>query len=444
MTSRRAYPLAAVVLTMISFILVKTGRDALFFDAPSSLRSLPLAFVWIGLASIPAAAGHLAAFERWGTRHTRVGLLAGAAALLAVWPLLPGTGQIVGILFVVVPVLFAAVFASVWLLAGDLLESEAKPSQIAAYAQIAAGSTLGGVLGGLLARLLAEWVGPGVLLALGGALLAPVAALAVVAHRAFPADDVAPSATCEAPSATAPPSPEPAEPSRSPFRGAVELIRSSPIVATLVGIGALASAAGLLIEFQFYAVVVREGAASSTFFAGFYTAVNAAALIVQLVITPALQRRTGVTGALLVMPMGLFLLGGAVALSATLASRAALRVGEAGLKSAVHRAAWEQAFLPLGKKRRAVAKTVVDGMTGRASEALVGITLFVWITIAGADAIHLMPVTVAICLALAGWIALTFSLRRFVDGTPGTGEFVPTPLDHSCPVTSAQGVGKRR
>jgi hypothetical protein len=63
------YPIFAVGLSMVSFILVKTGRDAVFFD-PRGLERLPLAYMWIALASIPAAYFNLQFMRRFGARAT--------------------------------------------------------------------------------------------------------------------------------------------------------------------------------------------------------------------------------------------------------------------------------------------------------------------------------------------------------------------------------------
>jgi len=93
---------------------------------------------------------------------------------------------------------------------------------------------------------------------------------------------------------------------------------------------------------------------------------------------PRLQRSIGVAGSLLVMPAAL--LGGAVlaAFSAGLVVRGALRVTEGGLKASIHRASWEQAFLPAGADRD-VAKLVVDGMGAHLGEGLIAVLLYLWI-----------------------------------------------------------------
>lgn len=51
------FPIAAVGLSTAAFITIKTVRDALCFTQ-TELQELPLAFMWIALASLPAGLLH--------------------------------------------------------------------------------------------------------------------------------------------------------------------------------------------------------------------------------------------------------------------------------------------------------------------------------------------------------------------------------------------------
>ncbi len=83
--SRTLYPVLAVSLTTAGFITLKTGRDALYFQ-DDALRSLPWAYIWIAMASMPAAMIHLRAMSRGGPRRTRTGaFLVSALMILAMW-----------------------------------------------------------------------------------------------------------------------------------------------------------------------------------------------------------------------------------------------------------------------------------------------------------------------------------------------------------------------
>ena len=74
---------AALMVLTASFILVKTGRDALYFQ-DEGLFDLPYAYFGIMLASAPMALGTLELMRRLGARTARLVLpMIVAAALLA-------------------------------------------------------------------------------------------------------------------------------------------------------------------------------------------------------------------------------------------------------------------------------------------------------------------------------------------------------------------------
>ena len=147
--TRTRYPILAVGLSMVGFIIIKTGRDSVFFQ-DQGLFDLPLAYVYIAAASLPAAMMHLGAIARWGARRTRTGLFVLSALTLS--PFTPflqvGNSVLLLAFFVAVPTIFAAVFAGAWLLAGDLLEEATDEIKRWAYSRIGAASMIGGILGG--------------------------------------------------------------------------------------------------------------------------------------------------------------------------------------------------------------------------------------------------------------------------------------------------------
>ena len=92
--------------------------------------------------------------------------------------------------------------------------------------------------------------------------------------------------------------------------------------------------------------------------------------------------------------------------------RAILRVTEGGLKAAVHRSIWEQAFLSIDRKSRDVAKVIVDGMFARVAE--------------GGGAV-------------CGWVAITRRLARLGCSGIQPGDELAPRLPDSCPCVSALG-----
>ena len=182
---RTWYPALAVGTAMVSFITIKTGRDAIFFRE-SGLTELPLAYILIAAVAVPAAMIHLAALERWGARRTRTALFfLTTLALLAFVPALSAEveGWVLTAFFAFVPTVFAADFAGAWLLAGDLLEGADEKTRGWAYSRIGAASMLGGVAGGLLARGLSAFFPPVALIVAGSLTLVLSGFVVARAHR---------------------------------------------------------------------------------------------------------------------------------------------------------------------------------------------------------------------------------------------------------------------
>lgn len=357
------YPILAVGVSMVSFILVKTGRDAVFFGH-GGLRELPLAYIWIAIASVPAAWLNLKAMERWGARRVRVGVqLVSALTMLSVVPwVAPENRLLLTVLFIMVPVLYAAVFATTWLLAGDLLEGAPRETIRWAYTWIGVASMLGGICGGFVAKGLAVFLGPAWLIAVGAAVLSVVSGLCVLGHRRHsPAGRPAAGAD-----------PLEAEPERP-------ALLSQPYVRAMIGISVASSIIALFIDFQFYAMAATTGKGGMQFFANFYILLNICSMVLQLFVAPRLQDRFGIGGALMVLPGALLGGAGIVTFSTTVFSRSVLKVTEGGLKSSVFRSIWEQVFLQIDREQRGVAKTLVDGVFARVSEGVGAIALYAWI-----------------------------------------------------------------
>jgi ATP/ADP translocase len=179
---------------------------------------------------------------------------------------------------------------------------------------------------------------------------------------------------------------------------------------------------GLLVEFRFYVAAATSGndaRQNASLFASIYLVLNAAALVVQLVITPRLQKAVGVHGSLLVLPSAV--LGGATSLlaSASLFGPSLLRAVEGGLRSSIHRVSWEQAYLSIETARRAQAKLIVDGMAGRLAEGATAVVLLVWLRLVvggrplGAD--DTSSITYVLLAASLVWVGLV----RTLGGTRG-------------------------
>src|SRR5947207_1338904 len=324
---------AALLLMTGGFILAKTGRDALYFQE-NGLYDLPKAYLGIAVLNLPVAAIMLGLMRWIGTRWARVAAAMGMAAALVLVAQVakPGGGSLMTLIFMGIPLGFGVLFSSAWLLAADLLEHATRSQLTRAYGLIGAASILGGILGALLAKALAMRVEPQMFFLLGAGMLASAGVLMATAHRICPRRSVYRAGGMVLPT-----------------RRDIGLVIREPYTRLLFAIAMLGALAGLLIEFQFYLAAAtsgQTGRANASFFADFYLALGVAALTLQVLLLPALQRRFGVYGTLFILPGALF--GGAAALVATASGfmRSLLRVAEGSLKSSVHRVSWEQTYLP--------------------------------------------------------------------------------------------------
>ncbi len=390
-----------MLLMSTSLVLTRTARDALYFQG-GGLFDLPKAYVGIAVLSIPLALGVIGLMRILGPRLLRVvAPLVLALILLSLYPVVrPGGGLLMTAFFMLVPLAFGVLFSLSWLLAADLFdhvpeESRAKPNGVYGGATIS-----GGIIGGVLARVLSEFVAPADLILFGAAFTVASAAVMLLAQRRFPlnmqplheADD-------------------------EPRRRIHEIIRE-PYMLGLLAIAVTGAVTGIIVEFQFFfaaATAGNDAKESAALFADLYTVLNIAALVVQVLIVPKLQRRIGVGGSLLILPAAL--VGGAAMLlaSPSLLLQSGVRATEGGLKSSVHRSNWEQTFVPISRATRNMVKLVIDGVGARLGEGLAAVFVLVWLS--GATPDHLESrdtsgITSFMLLAALLWLILVRQLQR--------------------------------
>ncbi len=399
---RTAFPSLALFLLMAAFMVTKTGRDALYFQRDGFFE-LPKAYLGIAILAGPAAAFTLSVMRFAGPRRSRVFTTLVAAAVQAAfyWVAEPGGGLRMTLVWLAIPLQYGVLLSQAWLLAADLLEAAPRPALPELYSVLGASSMFGGLTGAAAARSLGSLVEAEALFLAGSALLAVAAVVMSLAQ-----------ATCRAAGMSEDPSGAPAPPGGRPpgLREMAQVLRQRyPMLLAMVGV--VGAVVGVLIEFQFYWSVSDPAATprdNVQLFANFYLWLNGAALLVQLLGMPPLQRRVGVRGSLLVLPVALC--GGAalMAVSASTLARAGLRIAESGLKSSIHRSNWEQAYLPLERRARAMSKLLVDGVAARVGEGIAAIMLLVWLRGTGGDISRQDTVWIAYALLVcsAVWLAL--------------------------------------
>lgn len=422
-----------------AFILAKTGRDALFFQGSGGLFQLPLVYINIGVASMPLALIFVKTMKVWGARPARVGILLLTATVLAgAAPFLqPGDSKLLLAIFMFIPAIFGLLFASLWLLASDVFEKTPKSEAARSFSKIGAGTLAGGMTGGLISKGLAPYLDAKWLIFLGALCILGVIALVTHIHHRFPTNITL----------------KKAEEKKFGFLAPL----SNKYSLTLLFISMLGALAGLLIDFQFYAVATSAQMGSkgnANFFANFYIMLNFSSLMLQLFATPKIQDKVGLRGGLMVLPLAL--IGGAtfVTAAATGLSRSVLRVTEGGLRSSVHRSIWEQAFFPVDPADRSAVKIAVDSVAARTSEVIGAAAIFLWLKQAAQDGVLPMPLNTQwmawVTLAtVAVWLLITRNFREQVkeemrDIKPAAApakEIQCERFPDQCPCTTELGKG---
>lgn len=428
----------ALGVTTLAFIVAKTGRDALFFQGSGGLLQLPLIYINIGAASLPLAIVFVKAMKVWGARPARLGVFTLAASLMVLASpfLQPGDSKLLLGIFVLIPAIFALMFASLWLLASDIFDKTEKSQAARAFSKIGAATLAGGMCGGLISKALAPHFDPQWMIFLAGIVIFGAIGLIRHIHGAFPTNI----------------SPQRDNP-KTKFGFLAPL--SNKYAVTLLLISMTGALAGLLIDFQFYAAAASASMGSkgnANFFANFYILLNFSSLLLQLFATPKIQDKVGLRGGLMVLPFAL--VGGATfaTAAATAFSRSVLRVTEGGLRSSVHRSIWEQAFIPVDSTERSSVKIAVDGIAARIAEAIGAVAILVWLKQVVPDGVINMPldtrwISWLLLVTVAVWLFVTRKLRVQVKSEaasihPMSSDDVDCErFPDQCPCTTELGKG---
>lgn len=430
------YPALILGVTTAAFIIAKTGRDALFFQG-KGLFQLPVAAMTIAAASLPLAILFVKIMRSFGARPARVGLMLFAASVLAcAAPFLrPGDSALLFNLYIFIPGIFGIIFASLWLLASDILETTPKVDSARAFSKIGASSLAGGMSGGFIAKGLLPLTEPKWLIFSAALLIFGVIGLVVHTHRTFPTHIVPKKAQSEK--------------LRSYFAPL-----SNPYALTLLFISMSGALAGLLIDVQFYisATMARMGSTgNANFFANFYIMLNFGSLLLQLFVAPRIQDKIGVRGGLMILPLALVGGAGFASAAATALSLSVLRVTEGGLRSSVHRSIWEQAFVLVDSSDRSLVKLAVDGVGARVAEGLAASGLYIWMQRVAPGGVVTAPLDTRWMAWLTlgtvmVWLFITQRLRtqtqRAAPGAAGRAQEVDcVRFPDQCPCTTELGKG---
>jgi ATP:ADP antiporter, AAA family len=381
---------AMLLVIMAGHAMRETARDTLFLTHLPPER-LPWAYFAIAAATLLAAAvggGPL-------TRLTHRVLLAATLLLASVvdvafWRIAAsGFAGTLFALYVWTGLVSTAVTVLFWLHLAERFDvAEAKRS----FALVAAGGLAGAVCGSAGAGVLLRTVDARALL-LGSSALSVAAAWFVIrvpARARMPVVDDASSDVS--------------------WRAAWDALLHDAYLGRLLAVSALIAVLGIGVDFLFKSAVAAEvpRAALGPFFARFNAGMNAAALLFQVLVAPALLQGIGVTRAIAVLPAVLLIGSGAVALVAGLMPVVLLKGADGTLRHSLYRAGTEILYLPLPPRLRGTFKALADSIGQRGGQALASLGILL------AVSQHATPRHLA--LALFGVTALALAalvgLRR--------------------------------
>jgi AAA family ATP:ADP antiporter len=370
--------------------LLETARDTLF------LGSLPpgyLAFVYAAVAVLAAlgARWNTALTLRFGVRNTLLLTLIAAAYGGTFFYLVPKTHATVFGLYVYAGLLGSVMVVQFWMLCSTSF-TVAQGKRL--FGPVSSGGLLGAVSGASAAIVMLRFLTIDKLL-LGSTGLFVVAALVLTELETPEAEE-----------------PLRKVPRRKRRQRPWNVFKEHPYLGYLAALLAVSTSALLVTDYLFKSAAARAFPARELgeFFAVYYAALNALALLVQLGLSAHLVRRFGVFTAFLMLPT--LLLGGGVALVATggtLALVLATKAADGGLRHSLHRITSELLWLPLPEGVRARSKSFIDTVVVRATQAITAGALVVLAFFGQDDDRTLAGL---LCGLLLLWLGLGWGVRR--------------------------------
>ena len=192
-------------------------------------------------------------------------------------------------------------------------------------------------------------------------------------------------------------------------------VTGSQLLTLLAGMAALAAAVAAVIDVQFNQIVdqaFHDTDAKTAFFGQFFAGLSAFALVFQILVAPRVLRSTGVTSALLFLPISMALGSLAVLFIPGLAAGMALKIGDGGFRHSIHKSATEILYLPVPVEAKKRTKVLLDTTVDNLATGFGALIVLVALAL-GLDYRHLSYVS----LTLVGlWLIMVARSRRaYVD-----------------------------
>lgn len=379
-------------MLMAGHAILETARDGLFL-AHLPARMLPWAYLVMAVATLLAASLSRNTLWRFSRRRSLSLLLfAGASVNVAFFGLssLAGSASTLLMFYVWTGLFITILIVQFWLVLSDVFDlSQAKR----VFAWIGAGGLVGATVGSATADLFLRSYRAQGLLICASALFVLAAFLPALFTRKKLPKPVHPRAEAKG------------EPS------GFSLLRRDGYLQRLLGFVLLGTITVTGIDYVFKAVVAQSmpAAALGGFFARYYALVNGCALVIQILVAPALLRSAGVNRTLLTMPALILVASLGLGFFPGLASVLVLRGIDGSLRHSINRTATEILYLPLESAVRGRFKTLIEALGQRGGQAAASLAILVALRF-GATPVQMAWVLVAASLS---WLWCISGLKPF-------------------------------
>jgi ATP:ADP antiporter, AAA family len=388
----------AAFLTLFGILaghtLLETARDALFL-ARLPPSELPWVYLAMAVVAIAISQGPWRA-PRWASGRRSLSLLLLTCAVVTFGFWLAGVSRhpwALRALYLWTGILGTLSALQFWMILGELYTvTEAKRI----YKLVGIGSLLGAVAGGAAAQVITRNLAPPALVFASAVMLA-VTALGPALWLRRP--EGASSAAYD---------------TLSHLVQTIRLSAGHPYVKSLAGLVLVSTVTLTLADYVFKSAVVREVPADQlgAFFATFYMALNALALLAQVFALGWLLRAVGLHRTLWILPAFIFVGAAGVALGGGLVLALLLKGADGTLRHSLHRTGTELLFVPLPDGLRARAKPLIDVVGQRGGQALASLLILAEISQGRGNTL------IAAAAAALGilWVAWTAEMRgRYLD-----------------------------
>ena len=390
-------------LVLVTYYLLKPARDSLFLVKLGAAQ-LPIVFILTALIIAPITTFYARASR--SIKLTRLIYITSAIVIVNLlvlrWLLELGAPWVFYLFYIWVSIYGALVASQYWLFANAVFDP-AQGKRL--FVLLNLGGILGAMTGGEVTRLIIKHLGVATedLLFFCIALVAGFAILARLAWRIVLKDRR---------EGKSPKKSSVKEEKRESFIEIFSMLKRSRHLLYLVGIIGLTMAVASFVDYQFKTVSVSSFPAKddlTSFLGTFYSRLSLVSLVLQVVFTYRILRIFGVTGIIMVLPLGLLFGSVAMIVVPGLVSVILLRGADGAFKYSMDKTGRELLFLPIPLEVKKRTKVFIDMFVDRWSRGVAGGALLLLTAVFG---MTIRQLSLVVIVLLAVWVTLVVLIRK--------------------------------